>query len=193
MEKRLKQLSSNCIKVVLFGPESTGKTTLAKALASYYNSVWVPEYARTYLENKWHQSGEICTADDIFPIAIGQMQLENETAQQANTFLFCDTTILSTQVYSEAYFDGWCDRRIVEANKKNSYDLYFLTDIDVPWKKDLLRDRPNQREEMFETFASALSTRNLGYTLLTGSKEQRMKCAIEKLNELYETHIYAKG
>ena len=193
MEKHLKQHPSNCIKVVLFGPESTGKTTLAKALAEYYNTTWVPEYARTYLENKWHQLGEICSPEDIFPIAVGQIRLENEAVKKANTFLFCDTTPLSTQVYSEAYFKGWCDQKVVHANKKNSYDVYFLTDIDVPWEKDLLRDRPNQREEMLETFASALTKRNLTYTLLRGSHKERMKLAIEKLNKLYETHIYAKG
>ena len=193
METRLNQLKSNCIKVALFGPESTGKTTLAQALAKHYNTTWVPEFARTYLEEKWHKSHEICAPEDILPIAIGQLKLENEAVKRANKVLFCDTTLLSTQVYSEAYFDGWCDKEVVQANKENQYDLYFLTDIDVPWEKDLLRDRPNQREEMFHKFATALGQRNLTYTLLSGSHEQRMKCAIEKLDELDETYIYAKG
>ncbi len=193
METHLKQLESNCIKVVLFGPESTGKTTLAKALAKHYNTTWVPEFAREYLESKWYKSQEICAPEDIFPIAVGQMKLENEALKRANTFLFCDTTLLSTQVYSEAYFDGWCDKNVVQANKENRYDVYFLTDIDVPWEEDLLRDRPNQREEMFQKFASCLTKRNLTYTLLNGSHEERMKCAIEKLDELNETHIYATG
>ena len=193
METRLNQFKSNCIKVALFGPESTGKTTLAQALAKHYDTTWVPEFARTYLEEKWHKSHEICAPEDILPIAIGQLKLENEAVKRANKVLFCDTTILSTQVYSEAYFDGWCDKKVVQANKENQYDLYFLTDIDVPWKEDLLRDRPNQREEMFHKFDTALGQRNLTYSLLSGSHEQRMQCAIEQLEKLDGTHIYAKG
>ena len=193
METHLNQYKSNCIKVALFGPESTGKTTLAQALAKHYNTMWVPEFARTYLEEKWYKSQEICAPEDILPIAVGQIKLENEALKRANKIIFCDTTLLSTQVYLEAYFDGWCDKKVVQANNENRYDLYILTDIDVPWEKDLLRDRPNHREEMFHKFATALVQRNLNYTLLNGSHEQRMKCAIEKIDELDETHIYAKG
>lgn len=184
MEEILKQLPSNCIKVVLFGPESTGKTTLAKALAEHYNTVWVKEYAREYLENKWHNSGEICTREDIYPIAVGQMCLENETANQANKFLFCDTTLLSTQVYSKAYFNNWCDPRVIAANKENHYDLYFLTDIDVPWEKDLLRDRPHQREQMFRLFESELMQRNLTFITLNGTTEKRLKQAIGYIGKI---------
>ena len=189
MEKHLKQLPSNCIKVVLFGPESTGKTTLAKALAEYYDTVWVEEYAREYLENKWHNLGEICTREDIYPIAVGQMKLENKAAKQTTNYLFCDTTLLSTQVYAEAYFDGWCDERVKEANKKSQYDLYFLTDIDVPWEKDLLRDRPDQRQGMFDAFLTALNQRNLTYTLLHGTHEERLKHAITVIDTLNERHV----
>ncbi len=188
MEKHLEQLPSNCIKVVLFGPESTGKTTLAKALAEYYDTVWVEEFAREYLEKKWHSTAEICAREDIYPIAVGQMKLENEAAQKGTKFLFCDTTLLSTQVYAETYFDGWCDGRVKEANKKNQYDIYFLTDIDVPWEKDLLRDRPNQRQEMFDAFLIALNQRNLTYTLLHGTHEERMKLAITTIETLNESH-----
>ena len=78
MEEKYKQEPSNCIKVVLFGPESTGKTTLSRQLARYYNSVWVPEYARAYLQNKWNNERKICDSDDLLPIAEGQMRLEND-------------------------------------------------------------------------------------------------------------------
>jgi len=181
MEKNLRQQSTRCVKVVLFGPESTGKTTLAKALATYYKTLWVPEYAREYLENKWHKTGQICSREDIYPIALGQMKLENKAVKEANKLLFCDTTLLSTQVYSEAYFDGWCDERIVQANELNHYDLYLLTDIDVPWEKDLLRDRPNQRQEMFDHFKSTLEQRNLIFVTLRGTTETRMKLAIKHI------------
>ena len=82
MEENLKQLSSSLVKVVMFGPESTGKTTLAKALAEHYNTQWVPEYAREYLEEKLKKTGEICAPEDIYPIALGQIKLENQAIKK---------------------------------------------------------------------------------------------------------------
>jgi NadR type nicotinamide-nucleotide adenylyltransferase len=174
MEENLKQHSSSCIRVVFFGPESTGKTTLAKRLAKIYQTRWVLEFAREYLEEKLDRTGEICAPEDIWPIAVGQMKSENEAVQQANTFLFCDTNLLSTEVYAKAYFDGWCDTRLLEANKVNHYDIYFLTDIDVPFEQDLLRDRPHQRQEMLAAFKNALNEHNITYVILKGSCEARI-------------------
>ena len=84
MEKTLKQKSANCLKVVLFGPESTGKTTLSRQLARHYNSIWVPEYAREYLQNKWNNERKTCESLDLLPIAYGQMKLENELASKTD-------------------------------------------------------------------------------------------------------------
>jgi nicotinamide riboside kinase len=134
----------------------------------------VPEFAREYLEEKLERTGKVCTREDIYPIALGQMKLENEAAQQANTFLFCDTNLLSTEVYAKAYFDGWCDTRLLEANKVNHYDIYFLTDIDVPFEQDLLRDRPHQRQQMLAAFKTALNEYNITYVILKGSHEARI-------------------
>ena len=77
MEKYLQQEKSNCLKVVLFGPESTGKSSLAKELALHYNTYYVDEYARHYLQEKWDKYQKICELDDIIPIAKGQMNSEN--------------------------------------------------------------------------------------------------------------------
>lgn len=183
MEESLKQNSNSCIRVVFFGPESTGKTTLAKALAKAFKTRWVPEFAREYLEEKLARTGEICTPEDIYPIAEGQMRLENQALQQADIFLFCDTNLLSTEVYAKAYFDGWCDTRVLEANKVNHYDLYFLTDIDVPFEQDLLRDRPHQRQEMFDAFKTALNEHNITYTILQGSHEARILQMMDYLKQ----------
>ena len=87
MEENLKQLPSGpkkIIKIALFGPESTGKTTLAKQLAEYYKTDWVPEFARDYLQEKWEKSGQICGIDDMLPIAYGQTKLENDALSTAN-------------------------------------------------------------------------------------------------------------
>ena len=112
MEKTLEQHPSSCIKVVLFGPESTGKTTLSKALADFYDTTWVAEFAREYLQNKWDQEQKTCERSDLLPIAVGQMELENAAAKQTNNLLFCDTNLLETKVYSEIYYEGYCDPTI---------------------------------------------------------------------------------
>jgi len=95
MEEKLTQRPSTCFRVVLFGPESTGKTTMAKQLAAHFKTVWVEEYMREYLQEKWNSKKEVCQPNDILPIAVGQMNLENEKLAQANKILFCDTNLLN--------------------------------------------------------------------------------------------------
>jgi len=189
MEKKLKQQPSNCIKVVLFGPESTGKTTLSRQLARHYNSIWVPEYARAYLQNKWNDERKTCEPKDLLPIAIGQMKLENELAKKTDSVLICDTDLLETKVYSETYYQGTCNPILETYALKNSYDLYFLTYIDTPWESDDLRDKPNEREHMFKAFETALRTHQKPYVLLKGGKEERLKLAIKHIDNLLDKHI----
>ncbi|WP_452222366.1 AAA family ATPase [Lacinutrix salivirga] len=184
MEKKLKQKDSNCIKVVLFGPESTGKTTLSKQLARYYNSVWVPEYAREYLQNKWNNERKTCEPKDLLPIAVGQMKLENELSQKTDSVLICDTDLLETKVYSEAYYSGTCDPILEKYALENTYDLYFLTYIDTPWEADDLRDKPEEREAMFKIFESALKTNKRPYVLLKGDKKTRLETATKHIDKL---------
>ena len=189
MEKKLKQKPSNCIKVVLFGPESTGKTTLSKHLARHYNSIWVPEYAREYLQDKWNNERKTCESKDLLPIAIGQIKLENNLAQKTDTVLICDTDLLETKVYSETYYDGTCDPILETYALKNHYDLYFLTYIDTPWEADDLRDKPDERERMFNAFEDALKTYNKPYVLLKGDKEERLKIAVKHIDNLLKNKI----
>ena len=98
MEKALKQQAANLIKVVLFGPDSTGKTTLSRQLARHYNTVWAPEFAREYLQKKWNNERKTCENSDILPIAKGQMEIENRLAKKADKVLICDTDLLETKV-----------------------------------------------------------------------------------------------
>lgn len=184
MEERFKQQPSNCIKVVLFGPESTGKTTLSMQLANHYNTVWVPEYSRTYLQNKWDTTRKVCEPDDLLPIAAGQMKLENALAKKTNSVLICDTDLLETKVYSEAYYLGYCDPILEKYALENTYDLYFLTYIDTPWELDDLRDKPNERESMFQAFESALITNKRPYVLLKGNKKERLETAVTYIDKL---------
>ena len=85
MEEKLKQIKSSCKRVVLYGPESTGKTTLAKKLSDHYNEPWVPEFARDYLQKIWDHEKRVCEPKDLLPIAIGQMEIENELINKSNS------------------------------------------------------------------------------------------------------------
>ena len=184
MEKALGQQPANCVKIVLFGPESTGKTTLSQQLARHYHSVWVPEYARDYLQDKWNNERKTCEPIDLLPIAIGQMALENNLAQKTDSVLICDTDLLETKVYAEAYYSGICDPTLEKYALENTYDLYFLTYIDTPWEADDLRDKPEEREAMFNAFESALVKYDKTYVLLKGDKKTRLELAIKHIDLL---------
>jgi HTH-type transcriptional repressor of NAD biosynthesis genes len=184
MEKKLEQKPINLVKVVLFGPESSGKTTLSRQLARYYNTVWAPEFAREYLQEKWNNERKTCEKEDLLPIAIGQMKLENKLAKRADKILICDTDLLETKVYSEEFYVGFVDEKLNKAANENQYDLYLLTYIDTPWEEDDLRDRPEQRLEMFTAFEKSLKDNNKPYILLKGNKETRLKNAVEAIDKI---------
>ena len=186
MEENLKQLQNtgnDILKIAVYGPESTGKTTLTKQLATHFNTVWAPEFARDYLQEKWNAKQEICVAEDLLPIAIGQMQLENSALQKANKYLFADTCLMITKVFSEIHY-GYCDAKLDKAARKHKYDLFFLTDVDVPWEQDDLRDAPNDRVVTFEKFKQALIDNNKPFVVLSGNAETRFQKAITIIEEL---------
>ena len=183
MEKNLKQESSEIIKIALFGPESTGKTTLAKQLAEHFDTVWTPEFARDYLQEKWDKTAQICDVNDMLPIAYGQTKLENQSLSTANKYLFCDTNLMVTKVFSEVYYN-FCDPVLDKAARKHKYDLIFLTDIDVPWERDDLRDKAEGRESVFALFKQALIANNKPFITLSGDKEWRLKKAVSIIDDL---------
>nr|WP_314896164.1 DUF4301 family protein [uncultured Flavobacterium sp.] len=189
MEENLRQFPKNgtteIIKIALFGPESTGKTTLAKQLAEYYKTEWVPEFARDYLQEKWDENQLICDVDDMLPIAYGQTQLENKSVLIANKYLFCDTNLMVTKVFSEMYYN-YCDPLLDQAALEHEYDLFFLTDIDVPWEKDDLRDSPEKRESMFAVFKQSLIDNKKPFITLSGDKNLRLNKAISIIDDLTE-------
>lgn len=184
MEEKYRQEPSDILKVVLFGPESTGKTTLSEQLARHYNTVWVPEYAREYLQDKWNNQRKTCEPQDLLPIAAGQMRLENSLTKKATEILICDTDLLETKVYSEAYYVGLCDPILEKYALENSYDLYILTNIDIPWEEDDLRDKPTEREKMFKYFKDTLEKYHRNYILVQGDKKKRLKTAVEHIDKL---------
>lgn len=197
MEKTLEQHPVNLIKVVLFGPESTGKTTMSELLAKHYNTVWVAEYAREYLQDKWNNERKTCEDSDLIPIAEGQIALENKLALKADRILICDTDLLETKVYSEEYYGGFVHPNLDKYALKNQYDLYLLTNIDTPWEADDLRDRPDQRHEMFQAFENTLKKYKRPFLKLNGSIKERMQLATEAIDKLLQERTnldsYSKG
>lgn len=188
METNLQQQKSDCLRIVLYGPESSGKTTLAKALAKQFQTHWVPEFSRNYLQEKWDQKKEVCSLEDLIIIAKGQINHENYLIEDANEFLFCDTNVLITKAWSETHFNGYCAPEIQYWVDTFKYDHYFLTDIDVPWQADDLRDRPNSRKKMFDYFENLLKNKKVSYTLLKGNLNVRLKKA-EKTLEILKNDI----
>jgi NadR type nicotinamide-nucleotide adenylyltransferase len=168
-------------KIVFYGPESTGKTTLAKVLAKEFDTVWVPEFARELLQKKYNKTGKACEASDIKQIVEGQLETENELIKKANQYLFCDTDPLATYVYAKVYFPeedfSWLDK----LNEDLNYQHYFLTYIDTPWEADDLRDKPHEREEMYDAFLNELKRRNKKFTILKGNLKNRTEQVIKTL------------
>ena len=183
MEENLKQKQSRLLKIALFGPESTGKTTLAKQLASHFETAWVAEYTREYLQEKWDKTAQICDANDMIPIALGQIKAENDLLTTANKYLFCDTNLLVTQIFSETNY-GFCPPSIQEAAQKHEYDLFLLTDIDVPWEKDDLRNSAEKRTADFLIFKQALITNQKPFITVSGDADFRLTKAIALIDDL---------
>lgn len=176
MEENLRQKNTNILRITTYGPESTGKTTLARQLAEHFNTVWIPEFARDFLENIKIKEGRDCEEKDLLPIAIGQTALENEALQKSTDFLFCDTNALVTKVYSDIYYNH-CSEELEEAARLHHYDLYFLTDKDVPWEADGLRDSQEYRDSSFDVFKQNLIDYNKPFIQINGSKTERLEKA----------------
>ena len=164
-------------KICFFGPESTGKSTMAKHFAQLYHTEFVPEVARELI------TSNDFTVDDIIRIGHAQTNRVREKLKTATRFLFCDTDIITTQVYSKKYLD-LVPEILFELEKEIHYDKYFLFDIDVPWVADGLRDLSSQRKEMLTLFEEALVRRNIQFVRVNGDwkdREKIIKTALEPL------------
>ncbi len=168
-----------CRRVVCFGPESTGKTTLAARLAAHFRTVWVPEWARGHLD----PNGGACVERDIELIGLGQAASEDALARQANRVLICDTDTLTTTIWSDVYF-GRTPPWLVDLARKRTHDLYLLCDIDVPWVDDRQRDMPHRRQEFMERCRGALEAHGRRYVVIRGDREQRYQAAVAAIDPL---------
>ena len=123
---------NSIIKIAVVGPESTGKTWLCEALAKHYQTVWVPEYAREYFNQSDIYN---YTLSDLELIARKQIESENELLIKANRFLFCDTTLITLKIWADLEFNTTL-ASIEEELVKRHYDLYLITNTDIPWHND---------------------------------------------------------
>lgn len=164
-------MSKSVIKILFTGPESTGKTLLAQQAAKQFKSLWVPEYARCYLETL----GRPYVYEDILHIAKKQLEQESILAEKVKGPLFCDTSLLVCKVWAEYKF-GSCPAWILQRIRQLDYDYIFLCDTDVPWEYDSLREHPNHREALKGIYQRELDNLDIPYEVLSGSFEERMEC-----------------
>jgi len=169
-------------KIAIVGPESTGKTSLTKQLASYFDTLLVPEFAREYCKDLQRNY----TLEDEINIFHGQLASEKRIIKSAQKdFVFCDTMILTVKI--------WCDHLFVSTPKEvldgiaeQSYDLYLLMDIDLPWQEDDLRDFPTLREHFMEIWHQELQALSANYRVVSGVGDKRFLNARNVVKEFLD-------
>ena len=172
-------------RVVLVGAESTGKSTLAQALAEEYQTSWVPEVGRYYWEGKMHDARGLswCTSEFVH-IARLQTELEDALAEQANKVLFSDTDAFATSIWHERYVGHPSSEVQVIASARKRPDLYVLTSDDIPFVQDGTRDGEHIRHWMHERFEKELSARGVPFVLARGSLDERIAQVKESVDRL---------
>ena len=166
-------------KIVITGPESTGKSTLTKLLADAFKTNFIPEYAREYLDKK----GRYVRPADILPIAEGHVRSEDIAIKNSNKILFCDTDLIVTEIYAWHYFNS-VPEEILKNNKNRHYDHWLLLNIDTPWVADWQRDLGDQRDKFFRIFEQKLKEYNKPYTLIEGNWNERLLNAVKTIGHI---------
>lgn len=173
-------------RVVVLGPESTGKSTLCEQLAGHFSTSWVPEYARKYLLER----GAQYTYDDLLHIAQQQIMLEDQYAVKLaetnrSPLLFIDTDLYVMKVWCEYVF-GKCHSWILDQIALRSYNLYLLCDTDLPWVEDELREYPDleSRRELYYIYKDIMLNQPVAWMNISGNYEQRLTKAVKVVNEL---------
>lgn len=171
-------------RIVITGPESSGKTTLTRNLARHYGGTWVGEYARTYLEKLDRPYIE----EDLERIGREQLR-QQRVAGNSRTFKFCDTGLIVLYVWSMVSYQrvqSW----LTEALERDQTDLYLLTTPDMPWEPDPFREHPEQRDWLFDQYRAYLDRHHVPYRIISGPSEaERLGNAITEINLLFPGHI----
>lgn len=171
-------------KIVVVGPESTGKTSLCQSLAHHYNTTWCPEYAREYLlKNK-----RTYTYEELLTIAKGQLKCEDDNlpvlSGNKTVNYFIDTNMVVMKIWSEFVFNK-CHNYIQEKLLERHYDLYLLCQPDLEWKKDELREYPDlsTRQKLFNLYQNHLENQTTPWAVISGQDEERLKNSIEVIEK----------
>ena len=174
-------------RISVVGAESTGTTTLARHLAEHYKTVWVPEYGREYCEKLQAAPVDLWKyewrSEELVEIAHMQQEMEDCLAHEANRILICDTDVLSTGIWHERYMKTRSPE-IEGIAAVQRHDLYLLTDCDLPFVKDGLRDGESIREWMTQRFAQVLTERGLPWMRISGCGPERLEAAIREADKL---------
>jgi NadR type nicotinamide-nucleotide adenylyltransferase len=166
-------------RVVVIGPESTGKTALAKELSARFGAPWVPEYAREFVE----RTGRAVVLEDVDEIGRGQSAGEDRALASRPPLLILDTDLVSTFVYSRHYF-GDVPPTVAAAMRSRIADLYLLLAPDVPWVAEAdQRQEPERREELFASFRATLEALGASHVAIQGSWSERRRAAIAAVND----------
>lgn len=185
-------------RVVVIGPESTGKSTLCSELAVHYQTLWVPEFAREYLIT----NGKDYTLSDLTLIAEGQLRSEDELADRIEStykkrsdrhnapLLFIDTDMYVMKTWSEFVFNA-CDNRILNDIVRRKYDLYLLCKTDLPWQADALREYPDlgTRERLFEHYKEAMINQPVPWVTVGGGYKERLDTAIRAVDKIIKKTV----
>jgi NadR type nicotinamide-nucleotide adenylyltransferase len=169
-------------KIAIVGAESSGKTWMCEALSAYYKTNWIPEYAREYFNDSDIYN---YTLDDLIIIAKKQIELENNGLKTANEFLFCDTTLITLKIWAELEFSH-CPKIIEDLLNATHYDYYFITDNQIPWQADPLRQNKHSRDLLFEMNEKEVKKSGVPYSIITGTDEQRLTFALGQLNDSFK-------
>lgn len=173
-------------RVIFTGPESSGKSTLAEQLAAHFSVPLVPEFARAWILEKLARTGGNCVLEDVLVIAYGQQAAEDQAAAglAEDGFLICDTDVLTIRIWSECFFGAVpseLDAMLTECRPRRRRDLYLLTDIDVPWVADGVRDRSGDRCGQMALFRARLAEAGYRVVLVSGDRETRRRRAIDAI------------
>lgn len=170
-------------KIVIIGPESTGKSTLCEQLAQHYNTMWCPEFAREYLLT----NGTNYSYDDLLTIAKGQLAMEDEYAAMVhhNKPLFIDTDMYVMKVWCEFVFEK-CHRFILDQAVERKYDLYLLCNTDLPWVKDELREYPDlvTRGRLYHMYKDIMINQATPWVEISGNENERLHTAVKAVDRL---------
>lgn len=169
-------------KIVILGPESTGKSTLSEQLAQYYKTAWVPEYAREYID----ELDSEYTQADLLQMAKGQILTEEQKVREAkNGLLFCDTDLYVIKVWSEHKYNN-CHLDILRQISQRKYDLYLLTYIDIPWTDDPQREypQPKIREYFYQIYCDIVIASGIPWADIWGNYQERLEKAVNAIENI---------